>query len=184
MMKSLVTLSLCLAGTLPLAVHAQQTGSMVNFGPSMGDREFSLSGSGSSDRKFKNTSFGVSGDMGWYLRDHLILGVRQSINYADIEGESLSNDFWNGATRGYLNVQTTDGRLRPFGGGSLGVIYGDGVKDSGFAGLEGGLKYYVLESTYVLGRLEYQWFFSRSSKADDAFRDGAFAYTVGLGYNF
>ncbi|PYG01236.1 hypothetical protein D893_02067 [Thioalkalivibrio sp. ALE21] len=57
-------------------------------------------------------------------------------------------------------------------------------KNSAFAGLEGGLKYYVLENTYVLGRMEYQWFFSRSSDAEDAFRDGAFAYTVGLGYNF
>ncbi len=184
MTKKLIALTLCLAGTLPLAVQAQQAGSTANFGPSMGDREFSLSGIGSSDRKFDSTNFGVSGDMGWYLRDHLILGVRQSINYADIEGENITNDFWNGATRGYLNFQTTDGRLRPFGGGSLGFIYGDGVKDSAFAGLEGGLKYYVLENTYVLGRVEYQWFFSRSSDAEDAFRDGAFAYTVGLGYNF
>ena len=120
-MKRLIALTLCLAGTLPFAVQAQQAGSTANFGPSMGDREFSLSGSGSSSRKFDNTNFGISGDLGWYLRDHMIAGVRQSINYADLEGESLIDDYWNGATRGYLNFQTTDGRLRPFGGGQPGV---------------------------------------------------------------
>ncbi|PYG00429.1 hypothetical protein D893_02378 [Thioalkalivibrio sp. ALE21] len=131
-MKRLIALTLCLAGTLPFAVQAQQAGSTANFGPSMGDREFSLSGSGSSSRKFDNTNFGISGDLGWYLRDHMIAGVRQSINYADLEGESLIDDYWNGATRGYLNFQTTDGRLRPFGGGSLGFIYGDGIKNRSY----------------------------------------------------
>lgn len=183
-MKTLLALTLCLAGALPLAAAQAQQGSAASFGPSQGDREFSLSGTGSSDRKFDNTNFGVSGEMGWYLRDHFILGIRQSVNYANIEGESLRDDYWNGSTRGYANLQAREGRLRPFGGGSLGVIYGDGVRDSGFAGLEGGLKYYVLQSTYVLGRVEYQWFFRRSSDAEDAFRDGAFAYTLGLGYNF
>ncbi len=114
----------------------------------------------------------------------LVLGVRQSVNYANIEGESISDDFWNGATRGYLDYHFGVNRLRPFIGGSLGAIYGDGVKDSAFAGLETGGKYYVLQKTYLLARVEYQWFFSRSSDADDAFKDGAWAYTVGLGYNF
>ena len=183
MMKKVIAVMLCLAGPFTLSVQAQQ-GSAANFGPSIGDREFSLSGSGSSDRSFDNTNLGITGDIGWYLRGHLVLGVRQDIHYADFEGDFLTNDFWSGATRGYLNFQNTAGRLRPFAGGSLGAFYGDGVNDSGFAGLDGGLKYYVLDDTYALGRIEYQWFFSRANDAENAFLDGDVSYSVGLGYNF
>ncbi|WP_339799809.1 hypothetical protein [uncultured Marinobacter sp.] len=174
-------ITLCLLGALPMAATAQTS----NFGPEQGDREFSLSGTGSSDQDFDSSSIGVSADLGWYLRDAVVAGVRQSINYADIEGEDLSNDFWNGSTRGYVNYQFLTDRARPFIGASLGGIYGDGVKDTAFAGLETGLKYYVLAKTYFLARVEYQFLFSSTSDAADAFQDdGAWAYTVGLGYNF
>ncbi len=177
-MNKLIGLTLCAACLTPFVATAQQ------FGPVEGDREFSIAGSGSSDKNFDSGSFGVVADLGWYMTPPLVLGVRQSVNYANIEGESISDDFWNGATRGYLDYHFGANRLRPFIGGSLGAIYGDGVKDSAFAGLETGGKYYVLQKTYLLARVEYQWFFSRSSDADDAFKDGAWAYTVGLGYNF
>ncbi len=171
-------ITLCLLGALPIAASAQS-------GPDQGDREFSLSGTGSSDQSFDSGSFGVTGDLGWYLRDNMVVGVRQSISYASIQGESIKDDFWNGSTRGYMNHQFLNANARPFVGASLGGIYGDGVKDSAFAGLETGLKYYVLPKTYFLGRVEYQFFFNSTSDATDAFQDdGAWAYTVGLGYNF
>ncbi|MFL1406875.1 hypothetical protein ACJO2E_16175 [Marinobacter sp. M1N3S26] len=174
-------ITVCLLGTLPLTVSAQS----ADIGPDEGDREFSISGTGSSDQSFDSGSFGVSGDLGWYLRDNTVAGVRQSINYASIEGEDIEDDFWNGSTRGYLNYQFLDERARPFVGGSLGGIYGDGVNDSAFAGLESGLKYYVQTKTFFLARVEYQFFFDSSNDVDDAFQDdGAWAYTVGLGYNF
>jgi len=182
-MNKLSIIALCVVGSMPIAVSAQDT-TRAQFGPSIGDREFSLSGTGSSDKDFDNGTFGVTGDLGWYYSDQMVLGIRQSLNYANIKGESLKDDFWNGSTRGYLNYHFGEAHIRPFVGGSLGLIYGDGVKDSGFTGLEGGAKYYVLPNTYLLGRVEYQWFFDRSSDADDAFKDGAWAYTVGMGYNF
>lgn len=183
-MNRIAAMTLCLACALPIAATAQST-TGTQFGPVTGDREFSIAGTGTSDKNFDSGNFGISADLGWYLKTNLILGARQSVNYANIEGESIKDDFWNGSTRGYLDYQFGESRLRPFLGASLGVIYGDGVKDSGFAGLEGGAKYYVLPKTYLLGRVEYQWFFSSSSDVDDAFKDdGAWAYTVGMGYNF
>lgn len=174
-------LTLCLLGTLPVVASAQSS----NFGPDQGEREFSISGTGSSDQSFNSATFGVTGDMGWYLQDHMVVGIRQSINYADVDGENILDDFWNGSTRGYWNYHFLTERARPFLGVSLGGIYGDGVKDSAFAGLETGVKYYVLPKTYVLARVEYQFLFSSTSDATDAFQDdGAWAYTVGLGYNF
>ena len=174
-------ITFCLLGALPLAVSAQS----AEFGPREGDRELSLSGTGSNDRDFNSGTFGVTGDLGWYLQDNMVAGVRQSVNYADIEGEGVTDDFWNGSTRGYLNYQFLNDHARPFVGASLGGIYGDGVNDSAFAGLEAGLKYYVLTKTYFLARAEYQFLFSDTDDVTDAFQDdGIWAYTVGLGYNF
>ena len=97
----------------------------------------------------------------------------------------VTDGFWNGSTRGYLTHQFLDGRARPFVGASLGGIYGDGVKDSAFAGRETGMKYYVLPKAYFLARAEYQFLFSDTDDANDAFQeDGIWAYTIGLGYNF
>lgn len=174
-------LTLCLIGALPLAASAQTP----EFGASEGEREFSISGTGNSDRNFDSGSFGVTGDMGWYRSDQLVFGVRQSINYASIEGANITNDFWNGSTRGYLNYHFLGDRTVPFLGASLGGIYGDGVNSSAFASIEGGIKHYVLPKTYFLARVEYQFLFNDASGADEAFQDdGIWAYTLGLGYNF
>lgn len=176
-----VTALVAAIGVVPGVALAQGS-----FGPEAGDREFSVAGTGSSDRKFDTTVFGFTGDLGWYLTERVILGGRQSVNYANIEGESLQDDFWNGSTRAYLNYQfAPTERMRPHVGASLGGIYGDGVRDSGFGGLEAGAKYYVQTKTYLLVRAEYQAFFRKSSEVEDAFREnGAWAYTVGVGYNF
>ncbi|MFN2349912.1 MAG: hypothetical protein ABR558_10135 [Thioalkalivibrio sp.] len=182
-MNRMAAITLALIGTLPVAAFAQDI-PKSNYGPVAGDRELSISGTGTNDRKFDNGSFGLVGDYGWYRSDNMVFGIRQSVNYATIKGESVKNDFWNGSTRGYATHHFGTTQLRPFVGGSLGFIYGDGVKDTGFAGLETGVKYYVLPKTYLLGRADYQWFFDNSNDADDSFKDGAWALTVGMGYNF
>ena len=153
-------------------------------GPEAGDREFTLSGTGSSDKDFDNSSFGISADLGWYRTDQFVWGIRQSLNFTDIQGEDISDDFWNGSTRGYVDYHFGQGAARPFVGASLGGIYGDGVIDTGVAGLEAGLKYYVLEKTFILARAEYQFFFENSDDAEDNFDDGAWNYVFGVGFNF
>lgn len=213
-MKRLAAVTISLLGAVPMAVMAQpatqdqqdpqehqllaqqnqqqqsqerRSQQQTEFGPEQGDREFSISGSGINDNDFDNGSFSVVGDYGWYQSDSTVIGIRQSINYASIKGEGISDDFWNGSTRGYANYQFADqmvwDQMSPFVGGSLGFIYGDGINDGGFAGLELGARYYVREKTYILGRVDYQFFFS-SSDSDDGFRNGAFNHTVGIGYHF
>lgn len=182
-MNKFAAIAYCAIAAAPVMAFAQGSPES-RFGPVAGEREFSIAGSGGSDKDFDSTTFGLTGDLGWYLSNNIVGGVRQSVNFADIEGEDVSDDFWNGTTRGYLNYQFGTHRARPFLGASLGGIYGDGVNDSAFAGLELGIRFYVREKTYLLGRLDYQFFFEDSSDADDAFDDGAWAYTVGMGYNF
>ncbi|GAA3530841.1 hypothetical protein GCM10022394_07650 [Zobellella aerophila] len=179
-----LSLALCVSALLIPASTQAQSMQTQNIGPSKGDREFSLSGTGTSDKDFDNSSFGISADLGWYLTDRTVAGVRQSVSYADIQGEDLSDDFWNGSTRGYIDYHFGSRAARPFVGASLGAIYGNGVEETGTAGLEAGLKYYVLPSTYILGRAEYQFLFDSGSSANDNFDDGAWAYVFGIGFNF
>lgn len=171
-------------GTIALGLSAALLAPVSFAQPDSGDREFSLAGTGTSDKDFDNSSFGISGDLGWYTSPHMVWGIRQSVAFADVSGQDLSDDFWNGSTRGYLDYHFGSGNARPFVGGSLGAVYGDGVNDGGFAGLEFGLKYYVLDTTYILGRAEYQFFFDSGDEAEDAFDDGAWAYVFGVGFNF
>lgn len=164
---------------LASSAMAQGTGAI---GPTTGDREFSISGTGSSNKDFDNGSFGVSGDYGWYLSDQTLVGIRQSVNFADTAGDS--DNMWNGSTRGFADYHFGQGAARPFVGASLGGIYGDAVKDTGIAGLETGLKYYMLPSTFVQGRAEYQFLFDDSNSAQDNYDNGVWAYTIGMGINF
>ncbi|MDR5866211.1 hypothetical protein [Halomonas koreensis] len=166
------------------AMAQSSMGGQGTVGPQAGDNEFTLSGTGSSDKDFDNSSFGASVDYGWYLSRSTLVGVRQSVNFADVEGEGISDDFWNGSTRGFADYHFGLGAARPFVGASLGAIYGDGVKDTGVAGLETGLKYYVLPTTFIQARAEYQFLFEDSDSAEDNFDDGVWAYTFGMGVNF
>lgn len=179
-MKTFVAIGL-LAATLPGLALAQGSGA---FGPQRGDREFTLSGTGTSDKDFDNSSIGISADLGWYLSDPLVVGIRQSLSFADIEGQDLSDDYWAGSTRGYVDWHFGQGQFRPFVGASLGAIYGDGVNDTGVAGAEVGLKYYPLPKTFIVARAEYQFLFDSSDSAQDNFDDGAWNYVLGMGYHF
>ena len=162
--------------------RAQTNQSSLLYGPSEGSHEFQLSGTGTSDRGLDNGGFGVTGSYGWYLSRDLQLGIRQSVNWVSVE---RADDRLNGTTRGFADYHfnVTD-RFRPFVGASVGVIYGDGVKETGIIGPEIGVKYYLNQSTFVVGQMEYQYLFDDGDEIDNNFDNGAFAYTLGLGLNF
>jgi len=190
-MKRLIAASLvALAPLVSTAAHAQteeaqnrtQNQSSVMYGPTEGSHEFTLSGTGASDRGLDNGSFGITGSYGWFLSRDLELAVRQSVNWASVDNGS---DRINGSTRGAIDYHfdVTD-RFRPFIGASIGAIYGDAVHDTGIIGPEVGVKYYLNPTTFILGQMEYQYMFDDGDEIDNNFDNGAFAYTVGLGLNF
>ena len=73
------------------------------------------------------------------------------------------------------------GRFWPFFGANLGYVYGEDVSDTWALGLEGGLKYFVNSTTFVLGRVEYQWLLDDD---DEGFGDGQWVYVVGIGFKW
>lgn len=171
-MKKILKTSLLVAAMVPAFALAQ---------PSAGDQEITLGGAGSSDKDFDSSGLSVQGSWGQYLSDSSLWGVRQTVNAFDTEGESVQ---WSGSTRVFYDYHFGSGNSRPFVGLSVGGIYGDGVDDTFMGGPEVGYKHWLNENTFITGLVEYQFLFESASDVDDTYDDGAFFYSVGLGYNF
>lgn len=159
---------LCLA--LPAATFAQ--------GFTQGDKDLTLEGSGASDKDLDNTAFSLEANLGYFFTDNLEGSIRQGLGFTDVPG---SDNDWYAATRVALDYHWDMGRWWPFLGANLGYIYGDQVRNTWVASPEGGVKYFMNETTYVLGLIEYEFFFRDSDNISDAFQDGRFVYILGLG---
>lgn len=171
-MNRLLKSSMLIAALFPVAALAA---------PTAGDQEVTLSGAGSSDKEFDDTALSVQGSWGQYLDQSSLWGVRQTVNARDTEGESVQFD---GSTRIFYDYHFGSGKARPFVGASIGGIYGEEVDETFMAGPEVGFKYWVLDQAFIQALVEYQFLFESASEADDRYDDGAFFYSVGLGYNF
>ncbi|MCB0059960.1 MAG: outer membrane beta-barrel protein [Halioglobus sp.] len=168
--------------TLILAVSILTAGPIAALaGPASGDKSVTLSGTGSSDKNFDGNTFGVSGEFGYYGSEQLLYGIRQSV--AGSVGDEVK-DTWNGATRLFADYHFGTGAARPYVGANIGALYGQSVKDTGTAGLEVGLKYYVLDKTFINFGVEYAFLFDDGDDIDNSFDDGAFFYNLGVGFNF
>lgn len=150
-----------------------------------GDKELTLSGTGSSDRDYDDTNFGVDIGVGYFFNTCLEGVLRQTVNYSKIQGDGTN---WNGATRIGLDynfvINRDDPRWRPFLGATVGYIYGDNTKDSFIAGPEGGLKAFVNDTTFIVASVGYDFKFSNNDDLEDDFKDGRWVYNLGLGFRW
>lgn len=179
-MKRLL-LAATLLGLLPSVAFAQD-GREYRGGAKAGDHEITLSGTGTNNNDFDAGNFGITGSYGYYYTKALEFSLRQSVNWS---GADNSDDNWSGATRLAADYHfLTDGRFRPFLGVNIGYIYGDSVNNTGTIGPELGFKYFVNDTTFVLVQTEYQVFFDSGDNVSNAFEDGAFQHTIGLGFVF
>lgn len=143
--------------------------------------EFTLGGSGVSNKDFDDSLGGVSASLGEYVNQQLLVGIRQGINYSN---PSNSGSAWNGSTFAFADYNFGRDVLRPFVGANLGGIYGDSIRDSFGAGLEAGAKYYVQPRTFIYAMVQYSWLFRHGKDIDDRFSNGQFVWNVGVGFSF
>lgn len=143
-----------------------------------GDWYFTLSGSGASDKDFVDNGFSAEGSLGYLTTDNWSLGVRQQVAFNDNPGGD--ND-WNASTSLFTDYFFEAGRWAPFIGASIGYLYGDGVDEQFVAGPEGGVLFWVNSTTFIQGLVQYQFLFEDADEAEDAFDDGRFLYSLGLG---
>jgi len=145
-----------------------------------GDWDLTVSGSGANGPDFNGMTASANVGLGYLLTDNLEAGVRQSLTFTDI---GVGGDL-NGSTRifGDFHFPLGDrGQWQPFVGANIGYVYGDAVHDSWEAAPEGGVKYFLNETTYLGVMVEYQFFFDTDSSAGQAFSDGQFIYSLMLG---
>jgi len=170
---------ICLIGAVPFVGLAQNN--FADFGPVAGEKELIVGANGGSSRDFDDSFGGVNASLSVFLSNTLSLGLRQTVNYTNPDAGGTT---WNGSTRIALDQHFGVGQLRPFVGLNVGRVYGDSVRDTWVAGLEGGAKFYVKPKTFLFGAAEYGWFFERAHSLDDRFRDGQFLFSAGIGFNF
>ncbi len=144
-------------------------------GPRPGDFELLLTGSGTSTNNFDNNTFGTTGSLGYFLTDSWLAGFRQTLGFGLADD---SRDVWNGQSVVFIQYNLNLGRWRPYIGAFIGGVYGKGVEDDGVGGLEGGLKWYANESTFLYGGASYGPTFT------EGFDEGVLQYAVGIGFNF
>jgi hypothetical protein len=153
-----------------------------DFGPRAEEWEFTLGGSGSSNKSLDHSLGGVNFSVGYFTSSTFEIAVRQTVNYSNPAGSNGTQ--YDGSTFLALDQHFDMGRFRPFVGLNFGGLYGESTTDTWAAGLEGGLKYYVQPKTFLFALLDYEWTFKNSDAAGDNFDSGAFLWTMGVGFNF
>jgi hypothetical protein len=160
-----------------VALLAAPAVSMAQF--KQGDWELTLSGNGANGPDFDAVSFAVNGSVGYFFTDQFEAGLRQTIGFSDQGPSTL-----NGSTRVFVDYHFDMDQWQPYVGANLGYAYGDAVSDTFFAAPEGGVKYFVNDTTFVFFSVEYQFFFDEAEEADEEFSDGQFLYGLGIGFRF
>lgn len=148
--------------------------------------ELTLGGGATNGPDFDGFSGDVRGSIGYYVSENLELSLRQSVQYNDFGGAG-DGSAWNASTRVAVDVHFPlgdRGHIVPFVGANIGYVYGESVNDTFAAAPEAGVKVYLSSTTFVFVQGEYQFFFDQGDDASNAFSDGAFVYSVGLGFRF
>jgi hypothetical protein len=158
-----------------------QTRDMDDYGARTGDWEFTLGGSGTSNKQLDDSLGGLNFSVGYFLTDTLEVAARQTVNYSNPAGGGGAR--YDASTFIAVDQHFGTGRLRPFVGLNVGSLYGDNTSDTWAAGIEGGLKFYVLPKTFLFAIADYAWSFEGSKSPTKNFNDGAFSWSVGVGFN-
>jgi len=132
--------------------------------------------------------FNASGNVsiGYFVTNDLELSVRQTLQYTDVGQSGGGGSSWDGSTRLALDWHFTmgdRGQVRPFIGANIGYVYGENVNDTWEAAPEAGVKVMVGANAFIYIMVEYQFFFDTGASTQ-AFSDGQFLYSAGVGFRF
>lgn len=171
MIKRLFVLVLAGLLILPAAANAGEF--------KQGDRTFTLSGSGTSDKNFDSSAVSIEAQFGYFTKNNWELSFRQKIGY--VKQESSEWDFTSRiAADYYLDTVKFKGRLKnmkAFVGASIGYYYDDDLSGEYMYGPEAGLKFFFNDTTFALAMISFNF-------VDSDDKDDRFDYTVGIGFKF
>lgn len=116
---------------------------------------------------------------GYYFLQPLLVGVRQGVNIQLRDGAS---DPWFATTTPFVDYHFfSDRNFQPFVGAFGGIVWNDD-DITGTIGPEGGIKFYVNDTTFISARYRYEWFFDEFDVIEDESSDGNHVVTVGIGF--
>lgn len=179
---TIAIVALAIFASTPIASSAHEGGDHAEFGPEQGDVEFTIGANGSNDKEFDTGQFSLATSLGFFLTDGFELGARHNMTYFDTDDTSA---VFVATTRAFADYHFDFDRVQPFIGANAGIRYGNhNVDEVGTFAPEWGIKFFALENAFVMGLMEYQWFFDEADDLDDNADDGQFVYTISLGVNF
>jgi hypothetical protein len=143
--------------------------------------EFTLAGTGSNDKDFEAGSGGVTATVGYFFNEIIEVGLRQNLTFADADNVP---SVVNGATVAAIDAHLPLDMFYPFIGANIGYVYGDSIDETFAGGPEGGVKVFLKDDIFVAATVQYEFFFDDDDAIDEAFEDGVFQYSLGLGMRF
>ncbi|MFH0340999.1 MAG: hypothetical protein ACHBNF_02495 [Chromatiales bacterium] len=174
MMKLFFALSGIALSTVAMAQSTGMPPYTPDPGPVAGNWEAIVNGAGASDSRFSDNAFAFSGSIGYYLTKNIPLTFRQGVSI----GERDNSTQINGRSVFQAAYQFDLARWQPYLALNLGGQYGARLTDDGVWGPEGGLKYFVNESTFIFGSVAYDMEISSCCS------DGVIPYSLGVGFLF
>ena len=120
---------------------------------------------------------------GYFFTENLELGVMQTLGYSFIED---GDDQWVASTIPYANyIFRTKENFQPFIGAFIGASYNED-DITGTIGPQVGFKSFVNDSTYIIVKYRYEWFFDELDygEVEDNSSDGNHVVSLGVGFVF
>lgn len=153
---------------------------------SAGDNTLQLSGSFTHSQGADSGVLNLDVAYGRLFTDSLELGILQYLGYSFIDN---ADDTWVASTIPYINYHfsglSDSDYFLPFVGAFIGASYND-EDTTGTIGPQLGFKSFVNDTTFILTKYRYEWFFDELTVNDieDSQSDGNHVATLGVGFIF
>lgn len=168
-----ISLSILIAGT----TYAAQK---------KGDSDLQLAGSLFHSQGADYGTLAMDIGYGYYATDNVEVGLLQTVGYIFLED---ADDVWTASTipyvRYYFRGLSVNDTFQPFVGAFIGASYNED-DITGTMGPQVGFKSFINDSTYIVAKYRYEWFFEELSinEVDDTSSDGNHVVTLGVGFVF
>ena len=120
---------------------------------------------------------------GYFLSDNWEVGILQTFSYTVIDDDS---DFWWASTIPFFNYNFRAKEVfQPFVGAFIGASYNEDDA-TGTVGPQLGFKSFVNDSTFIMLKYRYEWFFNELDydEIEDNSSEGNHVVTLGVGFVF
>ncbi len=151
---------------------------------------------GDSDIQFAGSFFHAQGadsgtlnmdiGYGYYATDNWEIGILQTVGYSFIDD---ADDQWVASTIPFVNYYirglSVNDTFQPFIGAFIGASYNED-DTTGTMGPQVGFKSFINDSTYIMAKYRYEWFFDELAinEIEDTSSDGNHVVTLGVGFVF